>query len=323
MEMTMEQHLKGRSAIVTGAGRGIGREIALLLAKQGAKVGVCDPGLSRGGEQTEERVADEVVGLIKKDGGSAIPLYDSVADYKKAGEMVAKTVAEFGSIDLMINVAGILRERMIWNMSEEDFDLVVGVHLKGMWNMSHHSIKHMRAKGFGRIINFSSSAFKGSVGQANYAAAKAGIIGLSRTIAQEAYKFGITCNAVCPSADTRMTLTPEVKANRQRKLAAGILSQAEYDRQTQPRGPEYIAPLIAYLCTDEAYYLNGQTFHTERGELSNYYFGETMKQITKQEDEGMFTVDELMKKVPEMMKDVPPVAPIVKPSEAQQYVKQR
>jgi NAD(P)-dependent dehydrogenase (short-subunit alcohol dehydrogenase family) len=197
------------------------------------------------------------------------------------------------------------------------------VHLKGMWNMSHHSIKHMRAKGFGRIINFSSSAFKGSVGQANYAAAKAGIIGLSRTIAQEAYKFGITCNAVCPSADTRMTLTPEVKANRQRKLAAGILSQAEYDRQTQPRGPEYIAPLIAYLCTDEAYYLNGQTFHTERGELSNYYFGETMKQITKQEDEGMFTVDELMKKVPEMMKDVPPVAPIVKPSEAQQYVKQR
>jgi 3-oxoacyl-[acyl-carrier protein] reductase len=181
----------------------------------------------------------------------------------------------------------------------------------------------MRAKGFGRIINFSSSAFKGSVGQANYAAAKAGIIGLSRTIAQEAYKFGITCNAVCPSADTRMTLTPEVKANRQRKLAAGILSQAEYDRQTQPRGPEYIAPLIAYLCTDEAYYLNGQTFHTERGELSNYYFGETMKQITKQEDEGMFTVDELMKKVPEMMKDVPPVAPIVKPSEAQQYVKQR
>jgi 3-oxoacyl-[acyl-carrier protein] reductase len=323
METTMEQHLKGRSAIVTGAGRGIGREIALLLAKQGAKVGVCDPGLGRGGEETEERVADEVVNLIKKEGGSAIPLYDSVADYKKAGEMVAKTVAEFGSIDLMINVAGILRERMIWNMSEQDFDEVVAVHLKGMWNMSHHSIKHMRAKGFGRIINFSSAAFKGSVGQCNYAAAKAGIIGLSRTIAQEAYKFGITCNAVCPSADTRMTLTPEVKANRQRKLAAGIMTQAEYDRQTQPRGPEYIAPLIAYLCTDEAYYLNGQTFHTERGELSNYYFGETMNQITKEEDEGMFTVEELMKKVPEMMKDVKPIAPVVKPSEAQQYVKSR
>ena len=319
----MEQRLKGRSALVTGAGRGIGREIAVLLAKQGAKVAVCDPGLSRGGEQTDERVADEVAGLIKKDGGSALALYDSVADYRKAGEMVAKTVEAFGRVDLMINVAGILRERMIWNMSEEDFDLVVGVHLKGMWNMSHHSIKHMRANGFGRIINFSSSAFRGSVGQCNYAAAKAGIIGLSRTIAQEAYKFGITCNAICPSADTRMTLTPEVKANRERKLAAGILSQAEYDRQTQPRGPEYVAPLIAYLCTDEAYYINGQTFHVERGELSNYYFGETMKQILKEEDGGMFTVDELMKKVPEMLKDVKMPAPTVKPSEAQQYVKSR
>lgn len=319
----MQQHLKGRSAIVTGAGRGIGREIALLLAKQGAKVAVCDPGLGRGGEQTGERVADEVVALIRKDSGTALALYESVADYKKTGEMVARTVAEFGSIDLMINVAGILRERMIWNMSEEDFDLVVAVHLKGMWNMSHHSIKHMRAKGFGRIINFSSAAFKGSVGQCNYAAAKGGIISLSRTIAQEAYKFGITCNAVCPSADTRMTLTEEVKANRKRKLAAGIMTQAEYDRQTQPRGPEYIAPLIAYLCTDEAYYLNGQTFHTEKGELSNYYFGETMRQITKQEDDGMFTIEELMKKVPEMMKDVKPVAPTVEPAEAQKYVKQR
>ena len=319
----MQQHLKGRSAIVTGAGRGIGREIALLLAKQGAKVAVCDPGLGRGGEQTGERVADEVVELIRKDGGTALALYDSVADYKKTGEMVAKTVSEFGSIDLMINVAGILRERMIWNMSEEDFDLVVAVHLKGMWNMSHHSIKHMRAKGFGRIINFSSAAFKGSVGQCNYAAAKGGIISLSRTIAQEAYKFGITCNAVCPSADTRMTLTEEVKANRKRKLDAGITTPEEYARQTQPRGPEYIAPFIAYLCTDEAYYLNGQTFHTEKGELSNYYFGETMRQITKQEDAGLFTVEELMKKVPEMMKDVAPVAPVVDPSEAQKYVRQR
>jgi 3-oxoacyl-[acyl-carrier protein] reductase len=319
----MEQHLKGRSAIVTGAGRGIGREIAILLAKHGAKVAVIDPGLGRGGEETGERVADEVVDLIKKDGGSAIAFYDSVADYKKTGEMVAKTVEAFGGVDLMINVAGILRERMIWNMSEEDFDLVVAVHLKGMWNMCHHSIKHMRAKGFGRIINFSSAAFKGSVGQANYAAAKGGIISMSRTIAQEAYKFGITCNAVCPSADTRMTLTPEVKANRARKLAAGILSQEEYDRQTRSRGPEYIAPFIAYLCTDEAYYLNGQAFHVEKGELSNYYFGETRRQILKEEDEGMFSIDELMRKVPDMMKDVPPITPVVSPSEAQKYVKSR
>jgi 3-oxoacyl-[acyl-carrier protein] reductase len=321
--MNMTQHLKGRSAIVTGAGRGIGREIALLLAKEGAKVAVCDPGLGRGGESTTERVADETVNDIKKAGGTAIALYDSVADYKKSGEMIARTVKEFGSIDLMINVAGILRERMIWNMTEEDFDLVIDVHLKGMWNMSHHSIKHMRQNGFGRIINFSSAAFKGSVGQCNYSAAKGGIISLSRSIAKEAYKFGITANAICPSADTRMTLTPEVKANRDRKLANGLMTQAEYDKQNTPRGPEFIAPFIAYLCTDEAYYINGQTFHVEKGELSNYYFGETMKQITKEEDNGMFTVDELAKKVPEMLKGVSMITPVVEPAKAQKYVSQR
>ena len=313
----MQQYLKGRSAIVTGAGRGIGREIALLLAGQGARVAVCDPGVGRGGERTTERVADEVVDLIRKQGGTAIPLYDSVADFGKAGEMVASTVREFGGVDLMINVAGILRERMIWNMTEEDFDLVVAVHLKGMWNMSHHSIQHMRAAGFGRIINFSSSAFKGAVGQCNYAAAKAGIIGLSRSIAKEAYKFGITCNAICPSADTRMTLTPEVKANRQRKLAAGLMTQEEFDRQSVPRGPEFVAPLIAYLCTDDAYHVNGQTFHVEKGELSLYYFGETMKQVTKDQDSGMWTIEELKQKVPEIMKGATSVAPVVKPSEVQ------
>jgi NAD(P)-dependent dehydrogenase (short-subunit alcohol dehydrogenase family) len=317
------QNLKGKAAIVTGGGRGVGRDIALLLAKEGAKVMVCDPGLGRGGEATNERPADEVVAEIKAAGGTAIAVYDSVADYKLAKGMVDRCVQEFGSIDLMLNVAVILRERMIWNMTEEDFDLVINVHLKGMWNMSHHSVKHMRQAGFGRIINFSSAAFKGSVGQCNYSAAKAGIIGLSRSIAKEAYKYGITCNAICPSADTRMTLTPEVKANRERKLKAGLMTQEEFDRQSIPRGPEYVAPFIAYLCTDDAYYLNGETFHVERGELSNYYFGETMNQILKEENEGMFTVDELMQKVPEMMKKRTAVTPAVKPSEAQKYQSQR
>jgi NAD(P)-dependent dehydrogenase (short-subunit alcohol dehydrogenase family) len=177
------QNLKGKAAIVTGGGRGVGRDIALLLAKEGAKVMVCDPGLGRGGEATNERPADEVVAEIKAAGGTAIAVYDSVADYKLAKGMVDRCVQEFGSIDLMLNVAGILRERMIWNMTEEDFDLVINVHLKGMWNMSHHAIKYMRQQGFGRIMNFSSDAFKGSVGQCNYSAAKAGIIGLSRSIA--------------------------------------------------------------------------------------------------------------------------------------------
>jgi NAD(P)-dependent dehydrogenase (short-subunit alcohol dehydrogenase family) len=317
------QNLKGKAAIVTGGGRGVGRDIALLLAKEGAKVMVCDPGLGRGGEATNERPADEVVAEIKAAGGTAIAVYDSVADYKLAKGMVDRCVQEFGSIDLMLNVAGILRERMIWNMTEEDFDLVINVHLKGMWNMSHHAIKHMRQQGFGRIMNFSSDAFKGSVGQCNYSAAKAGIIGLSRSIAKEAYKYGITCNAICPSADTRMTLTPEVKANRERKLKAGLMTQEQYDRQNLPRGPEYIAPMIAWLCLDEAYWFNGQTVHIERGRIHNFYFGEEMKKLYKDEDEGMFTLEELKKKVPGAFQGMTEVAPPVKPADAQKYVSQR
>jgi 3-oxoacyl-[acyl-carrier protein] reductase len=175
---------------VTGAGRGIGREIALLLAAQGASVIVNDRCGTR--RRRQERPADDVVAGIVKAGGRALANYDSVSDYLKAGLMVKQCVDEFGSIDILVNCAGNLRERMIWNMSEDDFDAVVSVHRKGHWNMAHHAIKYMRQAGYGRIVNFSSDAFKGSVGQCNYSASKAGIIGLTRSIAKEAAKFGIT-----------------------------------------------------------------------------------------------------------------------------------
>ena len=169
-------HLQGKAAVVTGAGRGIGREIALKLAKEGASVVVNDPGVGRSGEKTEERPADDVVTEITKAGGKAAANYDSVADYLKAGLMINQCIDTFGKIDILVNVAGNLRERMIWNMSEDDFDAVVAVHLKGHWNMCHHAIKFMRQAGHGRIVNFSSDAFKGSLGQCNYSASKAGAI---------------------------------------------------------------------------------------------------------------------------------------------------
>jgi len=309
-------HLKGKAAVVTGAGRGIGREVALLLAKEGATVIVADPGVGRGGEKTAERPADDVVAEISKAGGKALANYDSVADYLKAGLMVKQCVDAFGSIDILVNCAGNLRERMIWNMSEDDFDSVVGVHLKGHWNMAHHAIKYMRQSGFGRIINFSSDAFKGSVGQCNYSASKAGIIGLTRSIAKEAARYGITANAMCPSADTRMTLTEAVKANRKRRFESGLMTKAEYERTLIPRGPEYVAPLVAYLCLEEADYINGQVFHVERGRINTYYFGEDYKSLHKGDD-GMFTIDELIETVPaSLMNGITPVVPAVKASEA-------
>ncbi len=137
-------HLQGKAAIVTGAGRGIGREVALALAREGARVIVNDPGVGRGGEATEERPADDVVAEIRAAGGTALANYDSVADYQKAGRMVAQCVDTWGKIDILVNVAGMLRERMIWNMSEDDFDAVIGVHLKGHWAKTHNAIKYMR-----------------------------------------------------------------------------------------------------------------------------------------------------------------------------------
>lgn len=302
--------LEGKAGIVTGSGRGIGRAVALLMAKEGASVVVNDPGVGRGGEATEERPADEVVSEIKGAGGTAIANYNSVADYASAGRMVKECADTFGKVDFVVNVAGMLRERMIWNMTEEDFDQVINVHLKGHWNMCHHAIKLMRGQRFGRIVNFSSDAFKGSVGQCNYAAAKAGIIGLTRTITRECGRYGITANAMCPMAATRMTVNDAVIAGWKRRLDSGLLTQAQYEARMAMPGPEYIAPMVAYLCTEEAADVNGQIFHAEKGLIHTYYYGEEARAMYKFTDDGMFTVDELIDTIPgSLMNGIPNIAP--------------
>ena len=303
-------NLKGKSGIVTGAGRGIGRGVALLMAKEGANVLINDPGAGRNGEVTTERPADEVVAEISKAGGKAIANYDSVANYIAAGNMVRQCAETFGRIDFVVNTAGVLRERMIWNMTEEDFDAVISVHLKGHWNMCHHAIKMMRGPRHGRIVNFSSDAFKGSVGQCNYAAAKAGIIGLTRTIARECGRYGITANAMCPLAATRMTVNDAVIAGWKRRLDSGLLTKAEYDNRMAMPGPEFVAPMVAYLCTDAARDINGQIFHTEKSLIHTYYYGEVARSIYKYTDGGTFSVDELAETVPgSLMAGIKNVAP--------------
>jgi NAD(P)-dependent dehydrogenase (short-subunit alcohol dehydrogenase family) len=302
--------LQGQAGIVTGAGRGIGRAVALLLAKEGASVVVNDPGVGRGGEATDERPADEVVAAIKASGGRALANYGSVAEYGTAGRMVKECAETFGKIDFVVNVAGMLRERMIWNMTEEDFDQVIDVHLKGHWNMCHHAIKLMRQQRHGRIVNFSSDAFKGSVGQCNYAAAKAGIIGLTRTIARECGRYGITANAMCPMAATRMTVNDAVIAGWKRRLESGLLTQAQYEARMAMPGPEFVAPMVAYLCTPESADVNGQIFHAEKGLIHTYYYGEEARSIYKFTEGGMFTVDELVDSVPaSLMAGIPNIAP--------------
>lgn len=292
------KNLAGKAAIVTGAGRGIGRAIALELATQGAAVVVVDPGLGRGGEATEDAPAAQVVGEIEARGGRAVAALQPVDDYSAAGAIVGQCVESFGRVDVVVNCAGVLRERMIWNLGEDDWDTVIRVHLKGHYNMCHHAAKVMRGQRGGRLINFASDAWRGSVGQANYAAAKGGIVSLTRALARELGRYGVTANAICPIAATRMTLNQGVIDGMKRRLETGLISQERYDAIMAMPGPEFVAPMVAYLATDAASAVNGQIFHVEKGRVSIYSEPVEEKALLKAQDDGLFTVEELMAAVP-------------------------
>src|SRR5436190_1371250 len=196
--------LDGKAALVTGAGEGIGRGIALAMAEAGARVLVNDLGTSLSGEGADARLADQVVGEISTAGGTAVANYGSVADFEQATAMVEQTVSAFGRVDVLVDVAGILRDRMIFNMTEAEWDAVIAVHLKGTFNCSRAASIHMREQATGRIISMSSVSALGSPGQPNYAAAKAGIIGFTWSTAHALSRYGVTMNAVMPSGATRM-----------------------------------------------------------------------------------------------------------------------
>ncbi|HEX5940530.1 MAG TPA: SDR family NAD(P)-dependent oxidoreductase, partial [Dehalococcoidia bacterium] len=207
----MAKRLEGRVAIVTGAGRGIGQGEALLLAEEGAKVIVNDFGGSAGGEGGDKTPADEVVDMIKDAGGEAAANYGNVADFAEGEKMVQQALDTFGRLDIVVNNAGILRDRMVFNMSEEEWDIVVAVHLKGHFNLTKHASVIFRQQKSGVFVNTSSESGLGNMGQANYAAAKEGIIGLTRTVARDMGRYGVRCNAIRPRAATRLTLSPELQ----------------------------------------------------------------------------------------------------------------
>jgi NAD(P)-dependent dehydrogenase (short-subunit alcohol dehydrogenase family) len=262
----MGGRLAAKAAVVTGAGRGIGRAIAELLAEEGAAVVVNDLGGNVDGTGAQASVADEVVVAIRARGGTAVANHDSVADFAAAERLVATAVKEFGAIDILVNNAGILRDRMIFNMSEEDWDAVIAVHLKGTFNCTRHAAAHMRQHRRGRIISMSStSGVIGNPGQANYGAAKDGIAAMTRVVARELGKYGVTVNAVCPGASTRMTQTVGDGA-RQARQKAGVQTPAAASAfALRHTGPENVAPWVAYLASDAARDVNGQVFFVMGG----------------------------------------------------------
>ena len=289
----MADKLKGRNAVVTGAGRGIGRAVAILLAQEGASVVVNDPGGNVDGTGHDAGPADQVVDEIKAAGGSAVANYDSVAELTGGENMVKLCADAFGRIDILINVAGILRDRMVFNMSEAEWDAVIAVHLKGHYNTIKTASVLMRQQRFGRIVNFSSiSGLRGNSGQANYGAAKAAIAGLTRVVARDLGRYGVTCNAIAPGAQTRMVAAVPESA---RELRAQRGMTGGPPPSLVERTPEHVAPMTVYLCTDEAWNINGKIFHVGGGNVALASEETVERQITK---DGKWELAELVSLVP-------------------------
>ena len=268
--------LEGRVAVVTGSGRGIGREFALCMAAEGASVVVNDVGVSLDGRGTEEDPAANVCREIEAAGGHAVPNYDSVTDFAGAERMIGTAVDAFGKIDILVNNAGIVRDRTLVKMDEADFDAVVGVHLKGSFNCARHAAPLMKDQGYGRIINITSSAgLRGNFGQTNYGAAKAGLMGMTFIWAMELGRYGVTVNAVAPAGATRMT--------------AGLYERSGMEVPPE-QNPALNAPLVAFLASERAGHVNGQILGR-----SDYAFTlfQHPKQVAFMWKDGGFTPEEL------------------------------
>ena len=259
--------LEGKVALVTGAGHGIGRGHALELARQGAKVVINDLGGNANGDG-QGRDADVVVDLIKSRGGDAVADYGNVSDEAAADAMVKRGIDEWGRIDIVVNNAGIVRDKAIWNMSVEDFDLVMQVHLRGTWLVSRAAARYWRgvAKAGngrypGRIINTTSGAgLLGNFGQTNYAAAKLGIAGLTLTLSIELASIGVTANLISPGGLTRISSTIGMGAPKE---------PDEFDPEAfDPMDPSLGSPVVAWLASDEAQLVSGQCFRAVRDRLS-------------------------------------------------------
>ncbi len=296
--------LEGKVAVITGAGRGIGREEAITFALHGAKVVVNDPGVSFAGEGKETKVADEVVEEIKKIGGEAVANYDFVDDFEGAKRIIYTAIDKFGKIDILVNNAGILRDKMIFNMTQEDFDKVISVHLKGTFNCTHHACVWWRNQAkagnpvSGRIINTTSDAgLLGNIGQSNYGAAKAAIAAFTIIVADEMAKYNVTVNAIAPVARTRLTTdaTPQLAA------LFEMAAQAPFD----VLNPKAIAPLIVYLASDKSAGITGQVFRIV-GNMIWLMRGWRSVEFRKKSKKEYWKPDELDEVVRDMISKAPP-----------------
>jgi len=274
--------LDGRVALVTGAGRGIGAGIAKLFAREGASVVVNDLGVEVDGSGQDTGPAQQVVREIREGGGTAVASTADVTDHAAAEGMIRQAIDEFGKLDVLVNVAGILRDRMVFNMSEAEWDAVVRVHMRGTFNTTKHAAAYWRElrdpEAHHRLVNFTSvSGLHGAPGQPNYAAAKMGIVGLTYSCANSLTRYGVTSNAISPSAATRMTAS--IPDDRRRA-----------PRDDGERAPENVAPVVAYLASVRSDWLNGQVIHAGGYQVALYNRPQVIRQVVS---DGPWDLDRL------------------------------
>ena len=288
----MANLLQDKVAIVTGAGRGVGKGVAHQLAEEGAKVVVVDLGVNVDGTGANQSVAEQVANEIREAGGTAVACAESVATMAGGENIIQTAIDSFEKLDIVVTCAGILRDRMVFNMSEEEWDDVIAVHLNGTFTIVKNACILFRQQRSGRVITFSStSGLYGNSGQANYGAAKDGIAGFTRVVARDMGRYGVTANSISPSASTRMTTSVPEEA-RSLRASRGIMSGSS----TTLRGePEDIAPFVTWLASDESSHVNGHVFHVTAGLISLLNEPDPIKTIHK---EGRWTLEELAKVFP-------------------------
>ncbi|OGO43275.1 MAG: hypothetical protein A2Z05_05020 [Chloroflexi bacterium RBG_16_60_22] len=282
----MAQRLKGKSAVVTGSGDGIGRGVALALAAEGAGVVINDIGRDASGKSAADRVAAE----IKKAGGAAVANYDSVATMQGGENIIKTAVSNFGRIDILVNCAGNFKAVTTVEVTEDIWDSIIAVHLKGHFSCSKAAVKEMIKQKSGRIINISSRAAAFGAASLPYSAAKAGILGMTSMLSAELKQHGITVNVILPSAETKLFAGPAPNIGDNMPIAPD-------------RGPEFIAPLIAYLATDKAGNITGRYFYASGGDICIYGHpfklpGEAHMLVRKT---GKWTLDELDAVIPRLL----------------------
>lgn len=267
-------YLAGKVIAITGSGRGIGRCIALDAAREGARIVVNDYGVSMDGQEPTSDVADSVVSEIEALGGEAVANASSVAEMAGGASIVQSAVDRFGRIDGVVCAAGILRERMIFNMTEEEWDPVIATHLKGTFTVFRAASAIMRKQKSGTLIGVTSGAFTASVGQANYSAAKGGIVSLTRSAAAGLYKYGVTANCIAPAAMSRMS------------------GQVPFGFEMGE--PEDVAPLVSFLLGEKARHITGQTYSINGGRIAVWNQPAEIRDMVK---DGRWTVDEIVKQL--------------------------